>query len=247
MKLLLFALGCVFLTSFTTASTSVSNPSFLANDIRTRAQPTKITFGATVTTALAAGDTITCLAHYDSGIGVFTKPTGNTSSDLNVPITVESGAPGCSATAATYGANAAATTATHLTVVLADASGGTCAISGAFTMSISTNNIAPNSGAQRSMVQVSTNFIKDNTPLQSFVAYRLDSRDVCSNAVSKISVLPNDIRTGAQPTKITFGATVTTALAAGDTITCLAHYESGVGIYQHHIQTTRGHHFLLIE
>ena len=34
----------------------------------------------------------------------------------------------------------------------------------------------------------------------------------------KISVLPNDIRTSAQPTKITFGATVTTALAAGDTI-----------------------------
>ena len=48
MKLLLFALGCACLTSFTTASTSVSNPSFLANDIRTSAQPTKITFGGTI-------------------------------------------------------------------------------------------------------------------------------------------------------------------------------------------------------
>ena len=80
MKLLLFALGCACLASFTTASSSVSNPSFLVNDIRTRAHPTKITFGATVTTALAAGDTITCLAHYENGVGVFTKPGGQISS-----------------------------------------------------------------------------------------------------------------------------------------------------------------------
>ena len=143
MKLLLFALGCACLTSFTTASTSVSNPSFLANDIRTNAQPTKITFGATVTTALAAGDTITCLAHYESGVGIFAKPGGQSSS-ASYTVTVESGAPGCSVTATNTGHDAATTTATHLNIVLADASGGTCAISGAFSMSISTDNIAPN-------------------------------------------------------------------------------------------------------
>ena len=122
--------------SFTTASTSVSNPSFLANDIRTSAQPTKITFGATVATALAAGDTITCLAHYENDVGIFAKPGGQSSS-ASYTVTVESGAPGCSVTATNTGHDAATTTATHLTIQLADASGHTCAATGAFSMSIS--------------------------------------------------------------------------------------------------------------
>jgi hypothetical protein len=145
-------------------SNAVSKISVLPNDIRTHTQnlpggqPTKITFGATVTTALAAGDNITCLAHYENGVGIFAKPGGQSSS-ASYTVTVESGAPGCSATATNTGHDAATTTATHLNIVLADASGGTCAISGAFSMSISTD-IAPN-GAPESAVKVKMITSKD--------------------------------------------------------------------------------------
>ena len=99
----------------------------MATCLKTSETPTKLFFGATVTTALAAGDTITCLAHYENGVGIFAKPGGQSSS-ASYTVTVESGAPGCSVTATNTGHDAATTHATHLNIVLADASGSTLSL-----------------------------------------------------------------------------------------------------------------------
>merc|ERR1711871_1009250 len=178
-------------TGYTLVEKKVSSASFMADNVIVGKTPTKITFGATVATALAAADTITV-----TSTGVFTAQT------TPFLVTIISGAVECAA--------AATTTTGALTVTLSDDS-GTCAISGAFSMSIAAN-IAANS-ATAGAVSYTMATSKDNTATTSAVGYTIVKQ------VTAASFVANDLRTSATPTLITFGATATTALAAADTIT----------------------------
>merc|ERR1711871_1626166 len=133
----------------------VTAASFVANDLRTSATPTLITFGATVATALAAADTITV-----TSTGVFTVQA----TAFTVTIVSGSGStPTCTATGTT--------TADALTVTLASASGQTCAIAAAFSMTINAN-IAANS-ATAGAVPFTMVTSKDNTATASATGYTL--------------------------------------------------------------------------
>merc|ERR1711871_285417 len=178
-------------TGYTLVEKKVSSASFMADNVIVGKTPTKITFGATVATALAAADTITI-----TSTGVFTAQT------TPFLVTIIRGAVECAA--------AATTTTGALTVTLSDDS-GTCAISGAFSMSIAAN-IAANS-ATAGAVSYTMATSKDNTATTSAVGYTIVKQ------VTAASFVANDLRTSATPTLITFGATATTALAAADTIT----------------------------
>merc|ERR1711871_1442026 len=178
-------------TGYTLVEKKVSSASFMADNVIVGKTPTKITFGATVATALAAADTITI-----TSTGVFTAQT------TPFLVTIIRGAVEC--------AGAATTTTGALTVTLSDDS-GTCAISGAFSMSIAAN-IAANS-ATAGAVSYTMATSKDNTATTSAVGYTIVKQ------VTAASFVANDLRTSATPTLITFGATATTALAAADTIT----------------------------
>ena len=85
----LFILICIFLAGLTTAS-KVTNPTFMANNLRLNGRPTEINFGATVTNPLGNGDTIM--------INIFVKDDKNrlligVFRGSSIPITVKKAAP----------------------------------------------------------------------------------------------------------------------------------------------------------
>ncbi len=187
------------LCSHVANATSVGSAAFVANDLRTSATPTLLTFGADVSGsgALAEDDTITV-----TSTGVFTAQA----TDFTVTIVSGSGNP---ATCTAEGT----TTANALTVYLASAAGKTCAIanSATFSMTIAANIAANSATAGNVAFTMATSVDTDATA--SATGYTLAEKKL-----SSASFLANDLRTSATPTLITFGADATTALAEDDNI-----------------------------
>jgi len=125
------------------------------DDLHTGKTPTKMTFGLTPFNPLGAGDTITMVVNYANGNGVFEVQT------TAFPVTIESGATNCVATAQT-------TKTTHLIVTLANSGSGTCSITDAFQMYIAANLPANVAG------QVSAKVVTSNDPtLDSGAVYTI--------------------------------------------------------------------------
>ncbi len=83
----------------------------ISTDRRINKTPTEMIFGFTVTTPMVAGDVLTMLGSFANGNGIFIQQT------TAFPVTIESGAPNCAATAKT-------TTTKRLLVTLANSGSG---------------------------------------------------------------------------------------------------------------------------
>jgi len=176
--------------------------------------PTKVQFGFTVVTPMVHGDTLTVLAHFANGNGIFTQQT------TPFPVTIESGAPNCAATART-------TTPKHLLVTLSN-SGGSCSITGYFQMFI-TANLATNPGTLGAVTGSATT-TKDTGTAGPVTIYNI------VNGLSLFNIKPDVLYTSRTPNKMKFGMTPFNSLVAGDTITMLVNYANGNGVFE--IQTT---------
>ncbi len=163
---LLFVLVCTYMSSLATAG-KLSSASLKADNVDTGEIPKKITFGATVATPLTNGDWINVVAwNTKSRAGIFKLQT------RPFAVTIESGATNCRATATTNrGPLWVIQHASTVHVKLAN-NGGVCAISGAFSMSI-TDNINQNAKKPDEVV-FNMETSKDRQKTATVVAYKVE-------------------------------------------------------------------------